>query len=146
MEEIKIKIALEPARDGIEWPEDVPETGSDISRTKGLVVGTDGNFRAIGLCEMDRIFEELEETGMARPLGDDYVICFSSNAFVFTKDSRYLVGSVLALKRGKDSEIKDLTDIDIKKIRTLIQRGIVDLAFGDEKIPAYLLEQEDEAA
>ena len=146
MEELKVKIELEPARDGIVWPEDDNEIKSDIHNTKGLVVGTDGNFRTLDLYEMDRVFEELGDNGMARSLSDDYVICFSSNAVIYTNDSRYLVGSVLVLKTGKDSRVKDLTDIDIKKIRTLFQMGLVNLTFGDEKFQAYPLEQEDKAA
>ena len=146
MEELTIRIELEPARDGIEWPEDGHEIKSDILNTKGLVVGTDGNFRTLDLREMDRIFEEIGENCMACSLSDDYVICFSSNAIVYSGDSRYLVGSALALKTGKDSKIKDLTDIDIKKIRTLFKMGIVNLTFGEARFPAYTLEQEKEAA
>ena len=57
MEELKVKIELEPASDGIVWPEDNCEIKADIHNTKGVVVGTDGNFRTIDTKEMDRIFE-----------------------------------------------------------------------------------------
>ncbi|MBR1669105.1 MAG: hypothetical protein IJ695_00215 [Butyrivibrio sp.] len=82
----------------------------------------------------DRIFEEIGKNGMACSLSDDYVICFSSNAIVYSGDSRYLVGSALAIKTRKDSRIKDLTDIDIKKIRALFQMGIVNLTFGEARL------------
>lgn len=145
MEELKIKIELDPVNDGLIWPEDNSDIKVDIHNTKGVVVGTDGNFRSIDIKEMDRLFEGIGDNGMARSLSDEYVMCFTSNAVVYTNSSSYLVGSVLVLKAGKDSRIKDLTDIDIKKIRTLFQMGLVNLSFGEMKFPAYSLEQEEAA-
>ena len=142
MEELKVKIELEPASDGIVWPEDNCEIKTDIHNTKGVVVGTDGNFRTIDTKEMDRIFEEIGDTGVARSLSDEYVMCFTSNAVVYTNSSSYLVGSVMVLKTGKDSRINDLTDIDIKKIRTLFQMGLINLSFGEMKFPAYPLDHD----
>ena len=118
---------------------------SDVRNIKGVVIGTDGNYRCIDLFEMDRLFEKIGDIGMARSLSDDYVICFSSNAVVYRDPSRYLVGSALVLKTGKNSRIKDLTDIDVKKIRTLFQKGLVNLSFGETKFQAYPLEP-DQAA
>ena len=48
----------------------------------------------------------------------------------------------MVLKTGKDSRINDLTDIDIKKIRTLFQMGLVNLSFGEMKFPAYPLDHD----
>ena len=55
---------------------------------------------------------------------------------------RYLVGSAVMVKVGKDSRIKPLTDIDIKLMRTYFQMGLITLTYAGEKFGAYPLEYE----
>ena len=49
------------------------------------------------------------------------------------------------IKLGYDSRILPLTDIDIKKMRTLFSMGMVTLGYGTKKFGAHLLEYEDVA-
>ena len=56
--------------------------------------------------------------------------------------ARYLVGSAIMVKVGKDSRIKPLTDIDIKIMRTNFQMGLITLTYGSETFGAYPLEYE----
>jgi hypothetical protein len=142
MEELKIKIELDPVTDGIiQFPGNfMKDVSSDIR--KGLVIGTDENFRSVNTDEMDRIFDGIGQDGYAAPIGDDYLLCFSGNSIMDTGYARYLVGSAIMVKVGKDSRIKPLTDIDIKIMRTNFQMGLITLTYGSETFGAYPLEYE----
>ena len=142
MEELKIKIELDPVADGIiQFPGNfMKDVSSDIR--KGLVIGTDENFRTVNTDEMDRIFDGIGQDGYAAPIGDDYLLCFSGNSIMDTGYARYLVGSAIMVKVGKDSKIKPLTDIDIKIMRTNFQMGLITLTYGSETFGAYPLEYE----
>ena len=142
MEELKIKIELDPVTDGIiQFPGNfMKDVSSDIR--KGLVIGTDENFRTANTDEMDRIFDGIGQDGYAAPIGDDYLLCFSGNCIMDTGYARYLVGSAIMVKVGKDSRIKPLTDIDIKIMRTNFQMGLITLTYGSETFGAYPLEYE----
>lgn len=142
MEELKIKIELDPVTDGIiQFPGNFKkDVSGDIRRA--LVIGTDGNFRTIDTAEMDRIFDGIGQDGYAAPVGDDYLLCFSGNSVMDSGYSRYLVGSAVMVKVGKDSRIKPLTDIDIKLMWTYFQMGLITLTYGGEKFGAYPLEYE----
>ncbi|MBQ6409414.1 MAG: hypothetical protein IJJ64_15440 [Butyrivibrio sp.] len=147
MEELKIKINLDPVTDGIiQFPGNFNRNvGGDIRNRKALVIGTDGNFRTIDTAEMDRIFDGIGEEGYAEPVGDDYLLCFSSKSVMNAEFTRYLVGSAVMVKVGKDSRIKPLSDIDIKLMRTYFQMGLITLTYGKKKFLAYPLEYEDAA-
>ena len=142
MEELKIKIELDPVTDGIiQFPGNfMKDVSSDIR--KGLIIGTDENFRTVNTDEMDRIFDGIGQDGYAAPIGDDYLLCFSGNCIMDTGYARYLVGSAIMVKVGKDSRIKPLTDIDIKLMRTYFQMGLITLTYAGEKFGAYPLEYE----
>jgi len=142
MEELKIKIELDPVTDGIiQFPGNfMKDVSSDIR--KGLVIGTDENFRTVNTDEMDRIFDGIGQDGYAAPIGDNYLLCFSGNCIMDTGYARYLVGSAIMVKVGKDSRIKPLTDIDIKLMRTNFQMGLITLTYGSETFGAYPLEYE----
>ena len=142
MEELKIKIELDPVTDGIiQFPGNfMKDVSSDIR--KGLVIGTDENFRTVNTDEMDRIFDGIGQDGYAAPIGDDYLLCFSGKSIMDTGYARYLVGSAIMVKVGKDSRIKPLTDIDIKIMRTNFQMGLITLTYGSETFGAYPLEYE----
>lgn len=142
MEELKIKIELDPVTDGIiKFPGNLmADVSGDIR--KGLVIGTDENFRTVNTDEMDRIFDGIGLDGYAAPIGDDYLLCFSGNSIMDTGYARYLVGSAIMVKVGKDSRIKPLTDIDIKIMRTNFQMGLITLTYGSETFGAYPLEFE----
>ena len=130
MEELKIKIELDPVTDGIiQFPGNfMKDVSSDIR--KGLVIGTDENFRTVNTDEMDRIFDGIGQDGYAAPIGDDYLLCFSGNSIMDMGYARYLVGSAIMVKVGKDSRIKPLTDIDIKIMRTNFQMGLITVTYG----------------
>ena len=142
MEELKIKIELDPVTDGIiQFPGNfMKDVSSDIR--KGLVIGTDENFRTVNTDEMDRIFDGIGQDGYAASIGDDYLLCFSGNSIMDMGYARYLVGSAIMVKVGKDSRIKPLTDIDIKIMRTNFQMGLITLTYGSETFGAYPLEYE----
>ena len=142
MEELKIKIELDPVTDGIiQFPGNfMKDVSGDIR--KGLVIGTDENFRTVNTDEMDRIFDGIGQDGYAAPIGDDYLLCFSGKSIMDTGYARYLVGSAIMVKVGKDSRIKPLTDIDIKIMRTNFQMGLITLTYGSETFGAYPLEYE----
>ena len=147
MEELKIKIELDPVTDGIiQFPGNCnKDVGGDINDRKALVIGTDGNFRTVDTAEMDRIFDGIGHDGYAYSIGNDYVMCFSGNSIMNAEFTRYLVGSAIMVKVGKDSRIKSLTDIDIKLMRTYFQMGLITLTYGGEKFGAFPLEYEDAA-
>ncbi len=130
MEELKIKIELDPVTDGIiKFPGNfMADVSGDIR--KGLVIGTDENFRTVNTDEMDRIFDGIGQDGYAAPIGDDYLLCFSGNSIMDMGYARYLVGSAIMVKVGKDSRIKPLTDIDIKIMRTNFQMGLITVTYG----------------
>ena len=147
MEELKISIELEPARDGIiQFPGNPDrKSGAEIKDRKALVIGTDGNFRTIGTDEMDRIFDEMGENGICEPIGEDYLMCFSEKAVIMAEFTGYFVGSAVMIKVGKDSKIKPLSDMDVKLMRTYFQMGLITLTYGREKFDAYPLEYADAA-
>lgn len=147
MEELKIRIELDPAKDGIIHFPDNPdlELIGDIDQRKALVIGTDGNFRIINTAEMEKIYTEIEGKCIAAPLGDGYVMCFSSDSVIESEFSQYLVGSAMILKIGRDRKIKPLTDIDIKKMRILFDIGTITLKYGKTRFGAYALDLCDAA-
>ena len=128
MEELKIKIELDPVNDRIiQFPGNRSEIESDISNPKALVVGTDGNFRTVNTTELDRILEDLGEDGLAYSLSKDYVMVFSSRAIVHTEFGNYLVGSAVFMKTGRDSRVKELSGLDVNVIRMLFEKCLVNL-------------------
>ena len=147
MEELKIRIELEPAKDGIiQFPGNPDEkNGAEITDRKALVIGTDGNFRTIGTVEMDRIFDEIGENGICEPIGKDYLMCFPEKSVIMAEFTGYFVGSAVMVKIGKDSRIKPLSDLDIKLMRTYFEMGLVTLTYGRDKFDAYPLEYADAA-
>ncbi|MBO6241991.1 MAG: hypothetical protein J6O61_14395 [Butyrivibrio sp.] len=147
MDELKIKIDLDPVTDGIiQFLGNYDKnTGFDIRDRKALVIGTDGNFRTISTAEMDHIFDGIGENGYAEPVGDDYLLCFSEKSVMDAEFTRYLVGSAVMVKVGRDSRIKPLSDIDIRLMRTYFQMGLITLTYGREKFDAYPLEYRDAA-
>lgn len=147
MEDIKIRIELDPVRDGIiQFPGNPDlKLEEEIKNRKAIVIGTDGNFRVIDTAEMERIYEGMEGKCIAAPLGDDYVMCFSSDSVIDAEFTKYLVGSAMVLKIGNDSRIRRLTDIDIKKMRILFDVGTITLVYGKTRFGAYPLELDDVA-
>lgn len=147
MDELKIRIELEPAKDGIiQFPGNSERKScAEIRDRKALVIGTDGNFRTIDTDEMDRIFDEIGENGICEPIGEDYLMCFSEKSVIMAEFTGYLVGSVVMIKVGKDSRIKPLSDLDIKLMRTYFQMGLITLTYGRDKFDAYPLEYADAA-
>lgn len=147
MDELDIRIELDPVKDGIvRFPVNFNKylCGEVIAR-KALIVGTDLSFRTIGTGEMDSIFEEIGENGLCEPIGKNYLLCFSEKGVINDGYIRYLVGSAVMIKIGYDSRIVPLSDIDIKKMRTLFAMGTVTLSYGAKRFGAYLLEYENVA-
>ncbi len=143
MEELKIKIELDPVNDRIiQFPGNRSEIESDISNPKALVVGTDGNFRTVNTTELDRILEDLGDDGLAYSLSKDYVMVFSNRAIVHTEFGNYLVGSAVFMKTGRDSRIKELSSLDIKAIRTLFERSLVKLSCASVSFKAFPLDHD----
>lgn len=143
MEELKIQIELDPVNDRIiQFPGNARKIKSDISNPMALVVGTDSNFRTVSTRELDRMLEALGDDGLAYSLCDDYAMVFSSKAIVYTEFGNYLVGSAVFMKTGRDSRIKELSDLDIKAIRTLFERSLVKLSCASVSFKAFPLEHD----
>lgn len=147
MEDLKIRIELDPINDGIvQFPDNSKEAfGEDVKNRKAIVIGTDGNFRTIGTEELDSIIDGLGDDSMAESLSEDYVMCFSEKSVINAEFTRYLVGSVVVVKVGRDSRVKPLTDFDIEMMRVFFEMGLITLTYGKDKFDAYPLEYEDVA-
>ncbi len=147
MKDIEIRINLDPVNDKIiNFPvRNIQGNGKEIRNQKAVVIGTDGNFRTIDADEMDRIMKALGDSGHARSISDDYVMVYSAESVIDAEFTRYLVGSVLVLKIGEDSKIKDITDYDVEMMRMHFEMDLVPLKYGSKKFDAYPLEYEDAA-
>ena len=122
-----------------------PGDGTEVKNVKAIIIGTNGAYRTIDTDEMDKIMVALDEKSLAKSLSDDYVMLFSKDGIINAEFTRYLVGSVLIMKIGKDSRFKDLTDFDIDMMRTFFENDLVTLIYGKAKFDAYPLEYEDVA-
>ena len=147
MEDLMIRIELDPVNDKIvNFPvRNNSGDGKDIKNVKALVIGTNGEYRTVDTDEMEKIMIALETKSLAKSLSDDYVMMYSAESVINAEFTRYLVGSVLVMKIGKDSKFKDLTDFDIDMMRTFFEMNLVTLTYGREKFDAYPLEYEDVA-
>ena len=147
MKELDIRINLDPVNDKIlNFPvRNNPGDGKNVKNQKGVVIGTDYSYRTVDEDEANRIMCALGENGIAKSISEDYVMLFSAESVINAEFTRYLVGSVLVLKIGGDSRIKDLTDFDIDMMRTFFETDLVTLTYGKEKFDAYPLEYEDAA-
>ena len=147
MKDLDIRINLDPVNDKIlNFPvRNNPRDGKNIKNQKAVVIGTDGTYRTVDADEMDRIMTALGDNGIAKSLSENYVMLFSAESIINAEFTRYLVGSVLVMKIGDDSRIKDLTDFDIDMMRTFFETDLVTLTYGKEKFDAYPLEYEDAA-
>ena len=122
-----------------------PGNVKGIKNQKAIVIGTNGSYRTIDEDEMNQIMVKLGDNGLAKSISDDYVMLFSAESVINAEFTRYLVGSVLVMKIGDDSRIKDITDFDIDMMRTFFETDLVTLTYGKEKFDAYPLEYEDAA-
>lgn len=147
MRELDIRIELDPVNDKIlNFPvRNNPGNGKEIKNQKAIVIGTNGSYRTIDEDEMDQIMVKLGDNGLAKSISEDYVMLFSAESIINAEFTRYLVGSVLVMKIGDDSRIKDITDFDIDMMRTYFETDLVTLTYGKEKFDAYPLEYEDAA-
>lgn len=147
MKDLEIRINLDPVNDKIiNFPvRNNPGDGTEVKNVKGIVMGTNGEFRTVDEDEVYRIMTALEGKSLARSLSDDYMMLFSLEGVINAEFTRYLVGSVLIMKVGKDARFKDLTDFDIDMMRTFFETDLVTLTYGKEKFDAYPLEYEDVA-
>ena len=147
MKELDIRINLDPVNDKIlNFPvRNNPGDGKNVKNQKGVVIGTDYSYRTVDEDEANRIMSALGDNGIAKSISEDYVMLFSAESVINAEFTRYLVGSVLVLKIGDDSRIKDLTDFDIDMMRTFFETDLVTLTYGKEKFDAYPLEYEDAA-
>lgn len=147
MKELDIRINLNPVNDKIlNFPvRNNPGDGKNVKNQKGVVIGTDYSYRTVDEDEVNRIMAALGDNGIAKSISDDYVMLFSAESVINAEFTRYLVGSVLVLKIGDDSRIKDLTDFDIDMMRTFFETDLVTLTYGKEKFDAYPLEYDDAA-
>ena len=147
MEDLMIRIELDPVNDKIvNFPvRNNSGDGKDIKNVKALVIGTNGEYRTVDTDEMEKIMIALGTKSLAKSLSDDYVMMYSAESIINAEFTRYLVGSVLVMKIGKDSKFKDLTDFDIDMMRTFFEMNLVTLTYGREKFDAYPLEYEDVA-
>ena len=147
MKDLDIRINLDPVNDKIlNFPvRNNPRDGKNIKNQKAVVIGTNGTYRTVDEDEMDRIMTALGDNGIAKSLSENYVMLFSAESIINAEFTRYLVGSVLVMKIGDDSRIKDLTDFDIDMMRTFYETDLVTLTYGKEKFDAYPLEYEDAA-
>ena len=147
MKNLEIRINLDPVNDKIiNFPvRNNPGDGRNIKNQKGIVIGTDGNYRTVDADEVDSIMVALGDNGIAKSISEDYVMLFSAESIINAEFTRYLVGSVLVMKIGDDSRIKDITDFDIDMMRTFFETDLVTLTYGKEKFDAYPLEYEDVA-
>ncbi|MBE5839531.1 hypothetical protein [Butyrivibrio sp.] len=147
MKDLDIRINLDPVNDKIlNFPvRNNPGDGKNIKNQKAVVIGTNGTYRTVDVDEMDRIMTALGDNGIAKSLSENYVMLFSAESIINAEFTRYLVGSVLVMKIGDDSRIKNLTDFDIDMMRTFFETDLVTLTYGKEKFDAYPLEYEDVA-
>ena len=147
MEDLMIRIDLDPVNDKIvTFPvRNNFGDGKDIKNVKALVIGTNGEYRTVDTDEMEKIMIALDTKSLAKSLSDDYVMMYSAESVINAEFTRYLVGSVLVMKIGKDSKFIDLTDFDIDMMRTFFEMNLVTLTYGREKFDAYPLEYEDVA-
>ncbi len=147
MKDLDIRINLDPVNDKIlNFPvRNNSRDGKNIKNQKAVVIGTNGTYRTVDEDEMDRIMTALGDNGIAKSLSENYVMLFSAESIINAEFTRYLVGSVLVMKIGDDSRIKDLTDFDIDMMRTFFETDLVTLTYGKEKFDAYPLEYEDAA-
>ncbi|MBO4457374.1 MAG: hypothetical protein J5802_06630 [Butyrivibrio sp.] len=147
MKELDIRINLDPVNDKIlNFPvRNNPGDGKNVKNQKGVVIGTDYSYRTVDEDEANRIMSALGDNGIAKSLSENYVMLFSAESIINAEFTRYFVGSVLVLKIGDDSRIKDLTDFDIDMMRTFFETDLVTLTYGKEKFDAYPLEYEDAA-
>ncbi|MBE5841323.1 MAG: hypothetical protein E7304_07960 [Butyrivibrio sp.] len=147
MKDLDIRINLDPVNDKIlNFPvRNNPGDGKNIKNQKAVVIGTNGTYRTVDVDEMDRIMTALGDNGIAKSLSENYVMLFSTESIINAEFTRYLVGSVLVMKIGDDSRIKNLTDFDIDMMRTFFETDLVTLTYGKEKFDAYPLEYEDVA-
>ena len=147
MKDLDIRINLDPVNDKIvNFPvRNNTADGKNVKNQKGIVIGTDGKYRTVDEDEAERIMTALEYTGFAKSLSEDYVMVFSSESIINAEFSRYLVGSVLVMKIGRDAKLKDITDFDVDMMRTFFATDLVTLTYGKEKFDAYPLEYEDAA-
>lgn len=147
MEDLMIRIDLDPVNDKIvNFPvRNNSGDGKDIKNVKALVIGTNGEYRTVDTDEMEKIMIALDTKSLAKSLSDDYVMMYSAESVINAEFTRYLVGSVLVMKIGKDSKFIDLTDFDIDMMRTFFEMNLVTLTYGREKFDAYPLEYEDVA-
>ena len=147
MKELDIRIDLDPVNDKIvNFPvRNNSGDGKNVKNQKAVVIGTNGTYRTVDVDEMDRIMTALGDNGFVKSISDDYVMLFSAESIINAEFTRYLVGSVLVMKIGDDSRIKDITDFDIDMMRTFFEMNLVTLTYGKEKFDAYPLEYEDAA-
>ena len=98
MKDLEIRINLDPVNDKIiNFPvRNNPGDGRNIKNQKGIVIGTDGNYRTVDADEVDSIMVALGDNGIAKSISEDYVMLFSAESIINAEFTRYLVGSVLS--------------------------------------------------
>lgn len=132
LDSLEIKIQLDPVSDGIiAFPKK-----DKIKDQRGIVIGTNGEYRIVNAEEVADIFNRFDDNAMAISTGD-YVGVFDERKAINISGSKYLVGSMLIFKSYNTDIVMPITEDDIARMIIEFKSRIVTLTTGKENFSAY---------
>lgn len=133
MKTIDVIIKLDPVEDGAKFLGTEPER----EERRGLIMGTNGDFRKVDEQEVRKILRDLKDNIGADLLGrTDYVVAFNGKKVLKKNGHKYLVGSVLIVK-DEENGIELLNDQEIKEAQTEFLSRLVPLQANGFSLAAY---------
>ncbi len=133
MQTVEINIQLDPLVDGInQVPSKIKLEGKSA-----LVIGTNGKYRVVEEEEAESILDRLSGNCRSNCLEHtDFLVVCNGKKIIITGDSKYVVGSVLIVKAGKNG-VDYLTDEEVEQAKTEFITRLVTLCADGVEFSAY---------
>ena len=135
MNKIEINIQLDPVNDGASFfPEKV------VNKSKqGVVIGTNSEYRMVEEAEVYQILEQLGQVSDSDYMGKtSFLAVFNAKKVLSTGTSKFLVGSMLVVKGGRNG-IELLNAEEVEKVKVEFESRLVTLCGSGTQFSAYEL-------
>lgn len=135
MDDVEIRINLNPAEDGIKF-----EHKSALERTdkQMAIIGTNGKHRGVSRKEAMKVITLMTRCE-SMLLGGDYVAFYNKNSSFYLEGSTYYVGSMLVMKMQESNGMQPLSKEELQEVLELIRGRTADLRAGSVSFSAFEL-------
>lgn len=135
MESIEIKISLDPVNDGIQT--DICKI-DNLTDPMAIVIGTNGDYRVISGCELEKILKEMGDDCVSVSTGE-FITYLNGNKTVCVDTEDYLIGSVVMTYWSRPKGLTPMNKTIIEQAIATFRRNLVELCINDKSISAFVL-------